>query len=565
MKRLISILFLLISVVAIGQNVTIDYQTWNPSGTTCSLFVNPTNVPATGTASGTIEHQRKLGETVYNNADLSIQMQTIYQITGGVSKGARYRIAYNFKVNYNYIIYVTAAAVENTVGFPTGPFIRLDVNNNGGGGSTGCNGPETVNYNAGGNPAAVKLSSNSFQEFQFVFPPLGTQSTLEVTAFPEINGGTKTVRIRKVRIVETPPAVSFTLPTNTPITCGSTTPIAFTVTNGGGTTGITNYAWNLGATPNGWLLPNGSAAPATYSTGTTNSLTLTPLCGATQKNISATVTANGNNYNTNTSTVSITPPSMSISGSGSFCSGTSVYTVSGVPCNATVTWSASPSGKISLSPSGSSVTATKIGNGLVTLTATVNACNNFAVNYGISVGTPEPAYGIYSIDGTTSFCSGTSYGFELLGPSGDPQGFEWIIYGPTQTTHYYNQGDQVQLTFTETGTNSIAVIANNSCGGAAAVTTTVEVSSCGWGFRASPNPVSSSIYITLDEQTIKNSRNISIRKIEITDKFGNIVKQFSYGINNKQASISISNLKPDVYYLRVFNGKEWKSKSIVKQ
>lgn len=62
MKHCISLLSLLISLAAIGQNVTIDYQTWNPSGTTCSLFVNPTNVPATGTTSGTIEHQRKLGQ-----------------------------------------------------------------------------------------------------------------------------------------------------------------------------------------------------------------------------------------------------------------------------------------------------------------------------------------------------------------------------------------------------------------------------------------------------------------------------------------------------------------------
>ena len=74
-------------------------------------------------------------------------MQTTFQTTGAVYNGARYRLAYNFKAGSSYIIYVTSAAVENTVGFPTGPFIRLDVNNNGGGGSTGCNGPETLNPN----------------------------------------------------------------------------------------------------------------------------------------------------------------------------------------------------------------------------------------------------------------------------------------------------------------------------------------------------------------------------------------------------------------------------------
>ena len=50
-----------------AQNVTIDHQAWNPSGTICSLFVNPTNIPATKNVSGTIEHQRKLGQIEYNN------------------------------------------------------------------------------------------------------------------------------------------------------------------------------------------------------------------------------------------------------------------------------------------------------------------------------------------------------------------------------------------------------------------------------------------------------------------------------------------------------------------
>lgn len=93
MKHLFNILLLLLSLQAISQNVTIDYQTWNPAGTTCSLFVNPTNVPATGTSSGTIEHQRKLGETKYINSDFSIQIKTEYQTTGAVYKGGRFRIA----------------------------------------------------------------------------------------------------------------------------------------------------------------------------------------------------------------------------------------------------------------------------------------------------------------------------------------------------------------------------------------------------------------------------------------------------------------------------------------
>ena len=68
--------------------------------------------------------------------------------------------------------------------------------------------------------------------------------------------------ISKIVITKTAIVPSFTLtPTTTALTCGTTSPVTFTVNNPGNVTGITNYSWHLGATPNGWKLPNGSAAP----------------------------------------------------------------------------------------------------------------------------------------------------------------------------------------------------------------------------------------------------------------------------------------------------------------
>lgn len=126
-------------------------------------------------------------------------------------------------------------------------------------------------------------------------------------------------------------------PANVPISCGSITPITFTVNNLNNVTGITNHTWNLGAISNGWLY-NGSPAPQTISTGTTNTLTLTPVCGATQSNVSASVTVSGTTCNASPSIVTLAAPSMSISGNTALCSGSSVYTLNNVPCNATVTW-----------------------------------------------------------------------------------------------------------------------------------------------------------------------------------------------------------------------------------
>lgn len=87
----------------------------------------------------------------------------------------------------------------------------------------------------------------------------------------------------------------------------------------------------------------------------------------------------------------------------------------------------------------------------------------------------------------------------------------------------------------------------------------------GWNFVASPNPTNGSVNIVLDEITMKNDKTIEIHEVHIMDKFGKIVKQFKYGSANKHANLNISDLKPDVYFIKVFNGKEWKAHTIIKQ
>ena len=60
-----------------------------------------------------------------------------------------------------------------------------------------------------------------------------------------------------------------------------------------------------------------------------------------------------------------------VNGVPAFCS-TAVYTASNNPGGGTVTWSASPSGIVTLSPSGNQVTATKVSQGFFTLTASIS-------------------------------------------------------------------------------------------------------------------------------------------------------------------------------------------------
>lgn len=58
---------------------------------------------------------------------------------------------------------------------------------------------------------------------------------------------------------------------------------------------------------------------------------------------------------------------------------------------------------------------------------------------------------------------------------------------------------------------------------------------------------------------------MSIRAIQVTDKTGLILKQMKFPTSTNQVSIDIDNLKSGMYFIRVYNGEEWKSESIIKQ
>jgi lysyl endopeptidase len=91
---------------------------------------------------------------------------------------------------------------------------------------------------------------------------------------------------------------------------------------------------------------------------------------------------------TNTTNISALAGNFAISGPNSFCTSAS-YSIADVPAGATVTWSASPAGMVSLSPSGASVTVNKIYNGTINLSASIVYCGftHPVSKNGITVGT----------------------------------------------------------------------------------------------------------------------------------------------------------------------------------
>jgi hypothetical protein len=77
--------------------------------------------------------------------------------------------------------------------------------------------------------------------------------------------------------------------------------------------------------------------------------------------------------------------SETISGPSQLCS-QETYTINNLPSGATVVWSATPTNIVSLQQNGNSVTVTKVGNGLVTLSATIN--QNLTITQDIWAGVP---------------------------------------------------------------------------------------------------------------------------------------------------------------------------------
>lgn len=586
MKRILIALLLLTYTALEAQNVTIDYQAWNPSNPPCNIFNTATNVPATGVASGVVQHQTMIGQPIYNTSIQSIDMATQY-VSSSSSLGTRFRLAYNFKAGFSYNITVTVAADANTVGFPTSPFLRVTVNNNGGGGGTGCNGPQSVDPSAGGNPAAIQVPLNTFSDIPFSpFVQGSNQPTLELTATPaqNSNAGTKIIRLRKITIVETPPPPTFTLspsPTlNVPL--GTSAAQTFTVTNVYNSPGVTSYEWNLGSSANGWLF-NGTAAPQNIST-TTNTLTLTPDACANLSNVSVTVRINNANYTTLNCTVSRSVPSantFSIAGPNEFCN-TGNYSISGGSlCGATVSWSL---GNLNNSPNVGSLsctncnttTLTKINNGTAWLIATVTFPNNTTFTYEKYIGVGTPVFrGWYnsptnSIEPMTPFSRWTNPGATnpacyttFINTNTDITANATVVWSGGGTGVTWGQtGNNLQFYFSDINQTAVFTVdISNSCG-----TTTLRYrfnsvsENCSGGtmlrVMVSPNPAPDVVNVELIEgDKVKQSKDI--RSAKITDKTGNIIKTFEFGSNSKKVNINVSNLKTDLYNISVFDGKQW--------
>lgn len=289
---------------------------------------------------------------------------------------------------------------------------------------------------------------------------------------------------------------------------------------------------------------------------------------------------------TNTTNVaSLINTDISISGPIIFCTSATYSVNTTLP----VTWSATPSGIVNLPPNGNQVTVSKSASGYVTLKATISsACvpNPKIASFGkICVGTPSPYVGGTFNDGgiganqslgntynqvynrtvyVSLFGASNEFTWDLNSYSGNttwyhPAGYDGMIinFGNPLPVYY---GDYVGFSLTRT----------NQCGIA---TEPLFFSYAGATqyYIVAPNPVKSTFTITQIEQKSKEltsgkkQHDISLRKMQIVDKMGNIVREKVYPNATKSAIVNTANLKSDVYTVRLYTKDNVESHRIIIQ
>jgi len=265
-----------------------------------------------------------------------------------------------------------------------------------------------------------------------------------------------------------------------------------------------------------------------------------------------------------------------ISGPSQFCI-SSTYSISNLPTGSTVTWSASPSNIVSISTSNNVATVTKIGNGMINLSATINrTCGSLNLPAKqVSVGTYSA--GDFPISGQTNICSNTVSTYSVTGLPGATN-YNWVI-PPNALANGWSivtgQGTPVLTVITGSVTATLKLKVSNNCGESIApALLTVNINSCGsFSFVASPNPTSNTLNVSQNSassQIQANTTNVNGGKIskpfsvKLFDQNSKILKSLS-SERGDDIAINTSDIPNGTYFLHIFQNKETIKKQIIIQ
>ena len=252
---------------------------------------------------------------------------------------------------------------------------------------------------------------------------------------------------------------------------------------------------------------------------------------------------------------------LSISGNSSLCT-TATYTVN-APSGSTVSWSASPAGIVTLTPSGSSMIVTKAADGVVTIKANVtSACTGFvsSVTKQINVGTPQAP----SMSTFINFClGGTDWELGLSASTTNPtvNQYIWSKDGAsgtaTMSSTYYTYEFPPSCM-------KIGVRAGNACGFGAENSQTYCPPCSSLGMIVSPNPTKEQINVALTNAfTGKSDEDVIFKIYELNSTI--LVRQWRLKNNQKVYSLNLAGIHKGNFILEVTNGHQKENRHILIQ
>lgn len=257
--------------------------------------------------------------------------------------------------------------------------------------------------------------------------------------------------------------------------------------------------------------------------------------------------------------VRICSADISISGSSSFCTTSGTYTIPGLPVGATVTWSATPSGVVTIdSANAAQTTLTKNYDGVFTLKATIeNTCASSPVVITKSnIVSGFPHYG--GPNGADVAWPYGNYRYYVNLPIGFPPASSYYWQIPAGWTILSGQGTNELYLRTGATAGAVEVIVT-ACGISRPTYKWVEV---GYGdiqpdftgpgmYRLSPNPAVSSVTIAAVNASGASKETASFTAIAVRDVTGVARKQYRYTSGARKAQIDVSDLLPGVYYVEI--------------
>ena len=272
--------------------------------------------------------------------------------------------------------------------------------------------------------------------------------------------------------------------------------------------------------------------------------------------------------------------SLNISGDNNFCTNSNSFTIPNISTGVNISWSANPNGIVSInSPNGLQTTLTKIGNGLITLTATIsNACgSSFSISKpNIEVGTPQYSYEIIPSpisSYTTCHKLNKTYSFTAQPAGNEPyyqtRQFSWVLndldnYNPTVLN---STSKTVSFEFPYEGNFQLTVRPKNSCGVGGPLSIYEEelyassYCSGGGGYYkvvASPNPTRNNLNVEIKDMSVETEKLVANeRTLYQLYNFNqtHLVKQWAFDGIQKKQNLNVVGLTKGQYVLVVSIGK----------